>query len=384
MFEKDAFAGTAALRNAEDEFWFWKVLATRTGLDSQTIDFDLVGNSSSGQATLRLMLHGATETTLPLDHRVHLWLNDQFLETIEWDGPGMRVLRAEFDGSLLQSSGNQLRVETEAPQDVDLSILYIDRLEVDYQRFTRAPDGYLKLQATGSVVTVADLPSSSLQVIDVTDPQHPVRLSGFTVDQAGDQAGGNRVTFASTPGRRYVVVTNSAIGSSSVATRPATIDIARGAEYVIIAPEELLETVQSLADYRAAGGLTTMVVSLESIYDHYADGEETPWGRQQPAAPHVGILRDRPRFAVLVGKGNFDYKDNLGKQNSFLRPWWQPHTGCSQPTSCWVTPLAPTECLKSPWEESRWSTASSSTPISTRSEPGSYSRFVRRSTADGG
>ncbi len=85
------------------------------------------------------------------------------------------------------------------------------------------------------------------------------------------------------------------------------------AEYVVIAPEEFRDTAQKLADYRKSKGLTAMVFTLEDIYESFNYGLASPLAvRDFLAHAYSKWNGKKPKYAVLAGKGTYDYKDYLG------------------------------------------------------------------------
>ena len=99
-----------------------------------------------------------------------------------------------------------------------------------------------------------------------------------------------------------------------VGDRPAQLKGAgHSAEYLVIAPEEFKQTAQKLADYRKAKGMSTMVVTLEDIYESFNFGMSSPLAVRDFLAYAYSRWGGRKvKYAVLAGKGTYDYKDHLG------------------------------------------------------------------------
>jgi hypothetical protein len=83
-------------------------------------------------------------------------------------------------------------------------------------------------------------------------------------------------------------------------------------DYVVIAPEELSQTAQELADFRQGKGLTAMVVTLEDIYESFSHGMPDPQAIRDYLTYVYTKDGGKLKYAVLAGKGTYDYNDWLG------------------------------------------------------------------------
>jgi hypothetical protein len=105
---------------------------------------------------------------------------------------------------------------------------------------------------------------------------------------------------------------------SVVGDRPSQLKgRARAAEYIVIAPEEFAAAAQELADYRRGKGLKTLVVTLEDIYDAFSFGVTDPYAIRAFLA-YANKNWGKVRYAVLAGKGTYDYNDYLGNGDNLV------------------------------------------------------------------
>ena len=87
--------------------------------------------------------------------------------------------------------------------------------------------------------------------------------------------GGYTATFVSTPaqGAHYFLSGAGAELSPKSITPHTPQDLSTAAaDYVFITPQVFYTTTQTLADYRAAQGLVTLVVTAEELYDQFNYG----------------------------------------------------------------------------------------------------------------
>lgn len=80
------------------------------------------------------------------------------------------------------------------------------------------------------------------------------------------------------------------------------------ADYIIITHEYLYDSALSLANHRAAQGLKTAVIKVNDIYDEFSHGIFTPRAIKDFLAYTYNYWSLRPRYVVLFGDANYDYK----------------------------------------------------------------------------
>ena len=82
-------------------------------------------------------------------------------------------------------------------------------------------------------------------------------------------------------------------------------------EYLIISPNEFIESAKVLAEFRndgsAVGTFPTSVVALEDIYNRYTAGRVSPVAVRNYIA-YVYSVCPNFKYVLLVGAGNFDYR----------------------------------------------------------------------------
>jgi hypothetical protein len=102
----------------------------------------------------------------------------------------------------------------------------------------------------------------------------------------------------------------------------------RGAEYVIVTHRDFLDAAERLAAWRASDDrfgqpLRTMVVDVQDIYDEFSGGMVDPTAIRNffsYAADHWELA---PFFALLMGDGTYDYKNNSGTSSGNWIPAFQ-------------------------------------------------------------
>ena len=135
----------------------------------------------------------------------------------------------------------------------------------------------------------------------------PRWLSGTLATDSG-------VRFAVTEGREYWAIAAEAVHRPEVRfPRSRLRSRTERADYVAIGPRALLEVVEPLLARRREQGLAVRSVATEDIYESFGFGETSP----RAIADFVSYAyhewdRPSPRYVLLVGDANYDFKDYLG------------------------------------------------------------------------
>jgi hypothetical protein len=85
-----------------------------------------------------------------------------------------------------------------------------------------------------------------------------------------------------------------------------------GAEVVIIAHRDLLESVRFLKELREQQGWSVVLVDVEDLYDEFNFGAKSPWALKDFLALAYGYWNPQPRYLILVGDASYDPRNYLG------------------------------------------------------------------------
>ena len=315
-FEQDVFMATAAARSLDEEFWFWRVLsAGNATYGSTSLAFDLPPTVETGTAVLDLSVSGATTFGAQFDHHLVVSVNGSEVGEATWSGVGAKSFRVTFDGDLLSPFENLVEIEALVPPGVSASVVYVDSFDVTYWCASVAENDRLAVELGDEVaVSASGFSSSEIHVLDVTDPLQPRRIG--VASELGD---GWRTSFdTSGLGTSLYLHGPEAVESPRVESAPAIAD--GEAEYLVLAPNALLDAAQTLADLRSAAGLVSRVIDVQRVWDDFGHGVP------DPEAIHAFLTQAwnqwdmRPRFVVLAGAGSLDYRDALGQGTNLIPP----------------------------------------------------------------
>lgn len=278
----------------------------------------------AGDAEVRVGVHGglAVADRNP-DQSLLLRLNGTELGPYTWDGSVTQVITQSVAAAALTSGPNTLTLVASLSQLPGLTLYWLspDWAEILYPAEMVAKDNRLFAETTietgaasGSDLQASGFTSGDIQVYDVGDPRHPLRLTGEEVTGSG---GSNAVTFAGTANTSYYLLTDAGLRApaaieydqASSLTAPAN-----DADYIAIAHRSLWDAVQPLLDHRAAEGLRVAKVDVQDVYDEFSGGRVDPEAIRSFLAVAYHNWNEggpRPQYVLLVGDGHFDFKGSL-------------------------------------------------------------------------
>ena len=152
----------------------------------------------------------------------------------------------------------------------------------------------------------------AIAVLEITDPKQPAMVQRLTI--APTAAGYSASFVPSNPQSRFIAFQSGAgtpASSVSLGQVAGWSNRANAADYLVIAPDSLADAASTLAAYRQQKGLRTAVVRLDQIYNEFSYGIQTPAAIQQLLATALSQWTVKPRYAVLIGNGTYDYRDLL-------------------------------------------------------------------------
>jgi uncharacterized repeat protein (TIGR01451 family) len=321
--EKDVFTATALFDDPDADYWFWDyIVGGIPSLGSRTYNFQAESVSSSPlTASVAVHLMGATDTGASPDHHAVISLNGTAIGEDRWNGTGQRTIVMDFNRNLLKEGANTLKVsgllDTEAPY----SIFFVDSFDVTYGRLYEAVENKLIFKAGGNpAITVRGFTSPDVSVFEITDPFRPKLITPAPVE--GD--GGNyRVSFRPSGAESvYMALSGDAINAAGAFADIPSLLLKKenSADYLLIAPEGLKDSANKLAGYRQKQGYKTMVVLLEDVMDAFNYGIYSPEAIRNFLAYSYSYWRKPPKYVVLVGEGNYDYKGSAGFGGNLIPP----------------------------------------------------------------
>lgn len=287
-----------AVRNGDAEKFFGPAVFSQPRQRALTLDgLDL---SATG-ARLEVALQGVTQTP----HAVNLTVNGLPVGTLAFDGQALGAAGFDLPPGALVPGENVVELVTAGSSDVSLEQF----VRIVYPRRTARGVGALEFTLPGGAATrLEGFDPALTRVLDVTDPDAPVRLA--TVDASGAAsvaAPGNdlRRLVAYLPG-------DAAAPDSVTANHPSRWHSAEGADLVVIGPSMLFPAVQPLVERRTSEGLKVALVDVEDVQDEFAAGEKSAEAIREFLTSALQAWYTPPRFVLVLGSATYDPRDYLG------------------------------------------------------------------------
>jgi hypothetical protein len=260
-----------AARNGDAEKFFGPGVYSTAR--QRTIPVDALDVAETG-SRLELALQGLTE----VPHAVSVSVNGLPVASVTFDGATPGSLVVPLPPGTLVAGDNT--VELVAPGAGDVSLEHYVRLV--YPRLTARGSGALEFTLAGGTATRLDGFDPGLtRVLDITDPDAPVRLATST------ESGAAAVAALGSGSRRLLAYLPTDVTSplSVVANRPSSWHSAEGADLVVVGPARSSRRC-SRWSMPPGAGLSVALVDVEDA-GQFASGRRAP----MPSAPSSNALQ---------------------------------------------------------------------------------------------
>jgi len=329
----------------EAEHWYWEMLRPNGApvAKTYTVDLNHIYAGEAYSATLRLQLGGYTsDDDVDPDHHAMISINGYPVPDAWWDGETTHQLQAGVPDSILVEGQNEIEVVCPGDTGAGSEIVVTDWFEIDYRDTHVAEDDSLTFRQDDVGTDpweyeISNFSQPSVEVYDTTDPINVSRIISTTITPITPTY---TLTFTQeiTSPARYLALTGAQTKSppgGMTKDSPSNLgDPSNGADYVIITHSDFYENVLPLVDpdRRAVQGLRTMVVDVQDIYDEFNYGLFDPQAiKDFLAHAYSNWVPPAPSYVLLVGDGNYDPKDNLGRGEPNYVP---PYLACVDPEWC--------------------------------------------------
>ena len=310
------------------EGWIWQRIYAGDSF-SYTIEASHLTEGDRPDS-IRIRLRGITADVQNPDHHIRIYLNDSQIGDLSFDGVQEVLFNAAIPAGLLKSGSNTLRIQSVGDTGASRDAIYLDWIELAYNRSYMASDNYLLAQSpaavgdTTAVYRVTLLHSPDILVYDLTDSLRikPEKIEKYASDRYYVQF----EDFVQFP-KFYWITAESALKRPDrmIVDTPSHLrDENQGADYLILTAAPFVEQARRLAAYRQNhNGFRTAVIDVQDIFDEFSYGIFYP-----PAIrDFLKYARDHwlapaPSYVLFFGDGTWDYKHHLG--NSINRNFVPP------------------------------------------------------------
>ncbi len=295
-----------ALLNGDAENFFGNVVDPSG--DEEILRVHHLDNTAPADARLEITLQGATKEP----HQVRIDLNGAQIGVLSFEQQMQGTQRFALLAGLLRDGDNTVHLVA-LGSDTDISLVASIRLSY-WHTFTADGEEQRVTAGGGREVTIGGFTSTSIRVVDVSDPANVSEINGRTLG-AGS---GYEVAF-STPDKSGALQL-LAFGDEAVQMPAAILPHApshwsehtSGADVILVTHESFQEAAASLASQHKAAGLQAAIVNVADLYDEFSFGLKNPSAIRDFVLRALATWSRVPRWLVLLGDASFDPRDYLG------------------------------------------------------------------------
>ncbi len=316
---------------SENDRWYWNYIYASGAPAWSNYPFQLYDLSTSipFSATVRGLLRGYAASPL---HHTQVFLNGNLVDDAYWNPEAAYSFEAQVPQSFLLDGPNTVTVKCLLDSGITQDILFTNWFEIGYHRTYQVRDDSLAFtvdQPGEWEISLDGFTGQVLDLLDISSPMTPTRILSATIqfDQGSYQA-----AFHQAPGppaggeRRYLAQTIDQRRQPfqiSVDTPSDLHSSTNAADYIIITHGDFYTESLPLASYRQSQGLRTAVVDVQDVYDEFSAGLFDPQAIQSFLAyTYAHWTPPAPAYILLIGDGNYDYKNYFGRgEKNYLPPY---------------------------------------------------------------
>ena len=295
----------AALENGDAENWFGSLVSPVP--TEVTLTLTHLDPAAPSAAQLQVTLQGVTsDEAVSPDHRVAVFVNEQAVGELVFDGVESEATPFAVPHALLQEGANTVRLVAQGAVDYSL----VDAVRLSYWHTYEADADRLRFTVGGGQpVHVRGFASAAIHLLDITDPAAPHEVAGTLVpEHPGSWA---VVAQVDGPGTRTLLAfTDATVLAPAVveANQPSALHADTQAnDYLVITHDTFAESLQPLVALRAGQGHVAALVDIEDLLSLHTfvrgtrllTRAQTRWRRP-------------PAFVVLAGDATVDPRDYAG------------------------------------------------------------------------
>jgi hypothetical protein len=281
---------------------------------------DTAAAIAAGQLQMRLSLQGVTAG----NHLVRVLFNGTDVGTVSFKDTEHPSQTLSIPASAVTEGTNSVQlVAFGGDSDVSLA----DTLRLTYKHAFLADNNALMVSGyQQETLHVGGFTKRNIRVLDITDAGRPQELAPvITPQRDGSFVADVLVQGESRSNTRTLLafVDDQALHPDVLkANNPSHLaeDLA-GADFLIVAHRDFIQSVQPLAELRRSQGMTVNVIDVEDLYDEFSYGIHSPQAiRDYISAAVNGSAQRKPRYLLLVGDATYDPRNYLGQGANDMVP----------------------------------------------------------------
>ncbi len=292
---------------------FFGAFVSTTPLD-QVLTLPHLDTTATQQSHLDVSLQGIIAG---FPHDVAVTLNGTPMGDVVFTGQDQGTLSVTIPAGVLQPWNNTV---TLTAQNGDFDTSLVNYIRISYPHRYVADNDQLKFTArAGEEVSISGF-TGSPTVLDVTDPNRPVRLTPQVTASNGTYDAAVQVPFMTTgqaPRGQHTLI---AVADSQIAAAAGVWPHhpshwhawQSGADIAMVTHGDLAAALPPLVQAHQAEGKTSVLVPIGQLYDEFNFGEHSPYAIKRFLQMATKNWRHAPTYLLLNGRASFDPRNYLG------------------------------------------------------------------------
>ena len=280
----------------------------------QTLSLPHLDSSSTSKSRLEILLQGVVAG---FPHDVKVVLNGTPVGDVMFTGQEKGRFSVAVPPGALRDGSNTV---TLTAQNGDYDTSLVQSIRITYPHRYVADSGTLKLTARpGDELTVDGFPTPPV-VVDITDPDRPMEISGQVTPDNGQYDVTLQVPWTTTNPTNPARHTLLAVAGDHIATAPSIranhpsrwYAPQSGAEIAMVTHEGFADTLMPLVRVHEKEGKSSVIVPIGELYDEFNFGERSPVAIREFLRTARKNWKIAPQYLLLNGRASFDPRDYLG------------------------------------------------------------------------
>ncbi len=296
---------------------------------------------SREEVVLEVALQGVTTAR----QNILVWVNGGEIGEVELGGQARAAASLRLSLEMLQEGENHVRL-----QSLQAGVSAVEYLRLTYPHTYTADQDVLRfVLGPGERVTVGGFSDPRIRLLDITDPEQVQTIKGAVRKSRS----GFSITSAISASSPRTLLAVSRRGHKRALLRPNAASLwhrNQGAELVIIAHRNFLDSARVFQAHREAEGWTGALIDVEDIYDEFSFGHKTPLAIQAFLRHSWQEWQERPTHVLLWGMPVTIQRTTWesGILTTFLPGWWTHPFWRRPQTTVWRTRM------ETVWRRWRW------------------------------